>query len=189
MPVFQTPMARLRAWFSLTDDVTFTVRTSARIAKSIMPVVGKLTRDDWDGETYRWAVALWARWETPPLTLYQGEISLCRIHGPLLACSNGYRPAGGRVETTGFEANLTSEDAYQLDQCLRQAIERTIRRWAEERQGYANQNEPQPIDDATSPALQVASPLGRTRTGKREVPAESLAHPLSRLPGRGGDDA
>ena len=189
MPVFQTSMARLRAWFSPIDDVTFTVRTSARISKSVIPAVEKLIRDDKNGETYRWAVALWSRWETPPLTLYQGEISLCRIHGPLLGSSNGYRPAGGRIETTGFEANLSSEEAYQLDQRLRQAIEQTIRRWAEEQQGYVNENEQQQIDGVTRPPLAVASPRGRTRTRKREVPAESLAHPLSRLPGSGGDDA
>lgn len=189
MPVLQKRAARLRAWFSSTDDVTFSVRTSARIADFTIPIIQRLIRDDRVGETYRWAVALWFRWETPPLTLYQGEISLCRIHGPLLESSNGYRPAGGRIETTGFEVNLSSEEAYHLDQRLRQAIEQTIRTWAEEQQGYVNENEQQQIDGVTRPPLAVASPRGRTRTRKREVPAESLAHPLSRLPGSGGDDA
>lgn len=133
MPVLQKRAARLRTWFSSTDDVTFSVRASARTARFVIPVIEKLTREDLIGQTYRLAVALWGRWEQPPLTLYEGDVSLCRIHGPLLKGSAGYRPSGGLIETPGLHTSLTSAEAHELDQRLQKAIERVIREWAEER--------------------------------------------------------
>lgn len=190
MPIYSQPTARLRAWLFPADDVTFIVRTSARIARFVIPVIEKLIRDDRIGETYRCAVALWERWEAPPLTLYQGEISLCRIHGPLLKGDSAYRPSGGLIETTGFEANLTSEEAHRLDRRLRQAIERTIRTWAEERQGDAHENKLPPDGDVTSLPLEVTSPSGRHVSQKSKTPLRK-AQPTRKAGFRNaeGDDA
>ena len=84
------------------------------------------------GETYRCAVALWHRWDAPPLQLYQGTVSLCRIDGPSISDESGYRPAGGLVETPGLTANLSPDEAHDLDNRIKAAIETAIRAWADE---------------------------------------------------------
>ncbi|MDD2876454.1 MAG: hypothetical protein PHT60_04395 [Acidiphilium sp.] len=98
-----------------------------------MPIIEKLTRDDTVGETYRFAVALWHRWDVPPLNVYLGTASLFRIDGPpSITDERGYRPAGGLVETPGLTANLSPEEAHDLDNRIMVAIETTIRNWADE---------------------------------------------------------
>jgi hypothetical protein len=145
MPIFQNATARLHAWLFPDGDVIFTVRTRPRIAHFVLPIVEKLIGDDKVGETYRCAVAFWHRWNEPPLTIFQGTVSLCRIDGPLTKKKETYRPAGGLVETAGLTARLPSDEAHDLDQRLRAAIEKTIRDWAEERGAR-----PQPVTNKTN---------------------------------------
>ena len=132
MPVFQTIAARLHAPFFPKDVASFTVRTTPRIAQFVKPVIARLAREDRVGETYRCAVALWHRWEEPPLQVYQGTVSLCRIDGPSISDERGYRPAGGLVETPGLTADLSPDEAHELDNRIKAAIETTIRDWADE---------------------------------------------------------
>ena len=132
MPVFQTIAARLRARFFPEDAATVTVRTTPRIAHFVKPIIEMLTREGRTGETYRCAVALWHRWDAPPLQLYQGTVSLCRIDGPSISDESGYRPAGGLVETPGLTANLSPDEAHDLDNRIKAAIETAIRAWADE---------------------------------------------------------
>lgn len=132
MPVFQTIAARLYAPFFPKDVASFTVRMTPRIARFVMPIIEKLIRDDKVGETYRFAVALWHRWDVPPLNVYLGTASLCRIDGPLSIDENAYRPAGGLVETPGLTVCLSPDAAHDLDNRLKAAIEKTIRDWADE---------------------------------------------------------
>lgn len=129
MPVFQNIIASLHARFFPEADVTFTVRTTPRIAHFIMPIVERLIDDD--GERDRCALVLWFRWDEPPLTLYQGTASLCRISRSLITDEETPRPAGGWVETPGLTARLSSEEAQDLDNCLKMVIEKTIRDWAD----------------------------------------------------------
>ncbi len=132
MPVFGNIIACLHARFFPTDVATFTVRMPPRIARFVMPIIEKLIRDDRVGETYRCAVALWHRWDVPPINVYLGTASLCRIDGPSITDERGYRPAGGLVETPGLTARLSSEEAQDLDTRIKAAIETTIRTWADE---------------------------------------------------------
>ncbi|MCF3948801.1 hypothetical protein [Acidiphilium iwatense] len=132
MPAFQNIIARLHARFFLTDVATFTLRTTPRIAESVKPVIERLIRDDRFGETYRFGVALWHRWDVPPINVYLGTASLCRIDGPSITDERGYRPAGGLVETPGLTAHLSPDEAHDLDNRIRVAIEATIRNWADE---------------------------------------------------------
>ena len=132
MPVFQNITARLHARFLPEDVASFTVRTTPRIAHFVMPIIEKLIRDDRAGETYRFAVALWHRWDVPPLNVYLGTSSLCRIDGPSTSDERGYRPAGGLVETPGLTAHLSPDEAHDLDNRIKAAIETTIRNWADE---------------------------------------------------------
>ena len=132
MPVFQTIAARLHARFFPEDAVAFTVRTTPRIARFVKPIIEMLIRDNKIGETYRFAVAFWHRWDVPPLNVYLGTASLCRIDGPSISDESGYCPAGGLVETPGLTAHLSSDEAHDLDNRIKAAIETTIRDWADE---------------------------------------------------------
>lgn len=132
MPLFQTIAARLRARFFPEDAVTFSVRSTPRIAHFVEPIIEMLTREGRIGETYRCAVALWHRWDVPPLNVYLGTTSLCRIDGPSITDERGYRPAGGLVETPGLTAHLSPDEAHDLDNRIKAAIETTIRNWADE---------------------------------------------------------
>lgn len=132
MPVFQTIAARLHARLFPKDVATFTVRTTPRIADFVRPIIEKLIRNDKAGETYRLAVALWHRWDVPPLYVYLGSSSLCRIQGPSMTDERGYRPAGGLVETPGLTAHLSPDEAHDLDNRIKAAIETAIREWADE---------------------------------------------------------
>lgn len=133
MPVFQTISARLHARFFPEDDASFTVRTTPRIAHFVKPIIQKLIRDDRAGETYRFAVAFWHRCDVPPLNVYLGTASLFRIDGPpSITDERGYRPAGGLVETPGLTAHLSPDEAHDLDNRIKAAIETTIRNWADE---------------------------------------------------------
>ena len=132
MPVFQNLVTRLYARFFPEDIATFAVRTTPRIAECVKPVIERLLQEDRAGETYRCAVSLWHRWDVPPLNVYLGTASLCRIDGPLLTDENAYRPAGGLVETPGLTVCLSPDAAHDLDNRLKAAIEKTIRDWADE---------------------------------------------------------
>ncbi|ABI62408.1 hypothetical protein [Granulibacter bethesdensis] len=132
MLVFQNIIARLHVRFLPEDVARFTVRTTPRIARFVTPIIEKLIRDDRTGETYRFAVALWQRWDVPPLNVYLGSSSLCRIDGPSTLDESGYRPAGGLVETPGLTAHLSPDEAHDLDNRIKTAIETTIRNWADE---------------------------------------------------------
>ncbi len=132
MPVFQNLAARLYTRYFPKDVATFTVRVTPRIAHFVIPIVERLIRDDKIGETYRCAVALWHRWDEPPLTMYQGTVSLCRVNGPSLTAEGANLPAGGLVEAPGLTARLSSQEAHNLDNRLKTAIEQTIRDWADE---------------------------------------------------------
>ncbi len=132
MPVFQSITARLHARFFPEDVASFTVRMTPRIAHFVMPIIEKLIRDDRIGETYRFAVALWHRWDVPPLNVYLGTSSLCRIDGPSTSDERGYRLAGGLVETPGLTAHLSPDEAHDLDNRIKTAIETAIRAWADE---------------------------------------------------------
>ncbi len=132
MPVFQNIPARLHARFLAKDVASFTVRMTPRIGRFVMPIIEKLIRDDKTGETYRCAVAFWHRWDVPPLNVYLGSASLCRIDGPATSDESGYRPACGLVETPGLTAHLSPDEAHDLDNRIKAAIETTIRNWADE---------------------------------------------------------
>ncbi|UNC14056.1 hypothetical protein FE249_07465 [Acidiphilium multivorum] len=132
MPVFQSIVARLHGRFFPEDVATLTVQTTPRIGFFVKPIITRLTRDDKIGETYRFAVALWQRWDVPPLNVYLGTASLCRIDGPSTSDERGYRPAGGLVETPGLTAHLSPDEAHELDNRIKATIETTIRDWADE---------------------------------------------------------
>lgn len=116
----------------VSETETFTFRATPRIAHFVRPIIERLIRDDDIGETYRCIVALWHRSDAPPLYVYQGTTSFCRIEGPLFKAGQGSVPSGGIVETPGLTAHLSAVDAEDLDTRIKEAIEATIYEWAEE---------------------------------------------------------
>ena len=129
MSIFRNGMARLGLPLFQGGRVTLRFCMTARIARYLAPLIGKLAADDPDGETYRCAIAAWQHSKRPPLAIYQGDLSTCRIDGPLQNAGRHYLPLGGLIETPGVTAHLNPVEAEALDRHLRAAIDRTIRAW------------------------------------------------------------
>ena len=137
MPIFQNVAARLHAWLCPSDTVVFTARTSARIARPMIPAIQKMLADNRDGVTYRFSIGHWFRSPRPPLAYYLGTVSLCRIDGPSQDApadypNADYLPVGGLVETPGTTANLSPFEAADLHRRIKGAIEREIVTWTTE---------------------------------------------------------
>lgn len=94
-------------------------------------IIEKLITDDKIGESYRCVTSHWFRYDVPPLAYHHDSISTCVI-SDLLAHGKACRPAGAIIETLGFDVRLPSEDAHDLDQQIRIAIESTIVDWIAE---------------------------------------------------------
>ncbi|MBU6419182.1 MAG: hypothetical protein KGQ79_05570 [Proteobacteria bacterium] len=132
MSILHNIAVSLRPRLFAREVTILTVQTTPRIAECVKPVIEMLIRPDRAGETYRCAVALWHRWDAPTLNVYLGTASLCRVDGPSTSDERGYRPAGGLVETPGLTAHLSPDEAHDLDNRIKVAIETTIRQWADE---------------------------------------------------------
>lgn len=129
MPIFRNGRPRLGLPLFQGGRVTRRICMNARIARYLMPFIEKLAADDPDGETYRCAIAAWQHSKRPPLAIYRGTLSSCRIDGPLQKAGRHYLPLGGLIETPGVTAHLNPIEAEALDGLLRAAIEQTIRAW------------------------------------------------------------
>lgn len=123
-------------WLRPGNRVTLRFRVHPRIAREAFPLIERLLADTPDGETYRFAIGFWRHAERPPLTVYRGDSSTCRIDGPLQAAARTYFPLSGLIETLGVTAHLTPFEANALDQRLRDAIERVICAWTAEHELY-----------------------------------------------------
>ncbi|MFS3137491.1 hypothetical protein ACLRDC_19335 [Gluconacetobacter sacchari] len=147
-------------WLRLGNRVTLRFRVHPRIAREALPLIEKLLADTPDGETYRFAIGFWRHAERPPLTVYRGDSSTCRIDGPLQAAARTYFPLGGLIETPYVTAHLTPFEAQALDMRIRDAIEHVIRAWTAEHE----------LDD-----LPPVDPLFDRQTADREALA-LIAH-------------
>jgi hypothetical protein len=132
MPIFHAALD----WLRPGNRVTLRFRVHPRIAREALPLIEKLLADTPDGETYRFAIGFWRHAVRPPLVVYRGDSSTCRIDGPLQAAARTYFPLGGLIETLGVTVHLTPFEANALDQRLRDAIERVIRAWVAEHELY-----------------------------------------------------
>ncbi|MCQ9156785.1 hypothetical protein [Acidomonas methanolica] len=132
MPIFRAMLH----WLHPGTRATLRFRVHPQIAREALPLIEKLLADTPDGETYRCAIAFWRHTERPPLTVYRGDGSTCRIDGPLQAAARTYFPLGGLIETPGVTAHLTPFEANALDMRIREAIEQVIRAWTAEHELY-----------------------------------------------------
>ena len=104
-----------------------------RTAAYVRPLVRKLIADDDDGETYRTALIDWHRAERPPLALYHGTTSFCRIDGPSQWVGDHPFPLGGLILSPGVTAHLDPFEAEALHGHMQGAVERAIRAWLADR--------------------------------------------------------
>lgn len=129
MPFFRDTAERLAALLRRDRNLPYRASVDSRIAPYVMSLFDKLAADDEDSETYRTALVAWHRSERPPLALYDGDTSFCRIDGPLEWAGTHALPLGGLVLTPGVTAHLDPFEAGELHDHMKSAIERAIRAW------------------------------------------------------------
>lgn len=129
MSIWRKAADRLTHFFRSDHKVRLHFTVDRRTARYVVPLIKKLIADGEDGETYRLALAAWQRAERPPLALYDGETSFCRIDGPYQWTGLRAFPLGGLVLSPGVTAHLDPYQASDLHLAMRAAIERAIRAW------------------------------------------------------------
>src|SRR3546814_4136074 len=82
MSILRKAVDRLANFFRFDHKVILRFAVDRYNASYVVPLIEKLIADGEDGDTYRSALAAWNRAERPPLALYDGETSFCRIDGP-----------------------------------------------------------------------------------------------------------
>ena len=129
MSIFRRVTDRLVDRFWAGRKVALHFTADYRIARRTAPLIKRLLADDEDGETCRNAIAPWSKAERPPLAVYQGAVSSCRIDGPLQWAGDHPVPLGGLVLSPGVTAQLNPFEASDLRDHMRAAIERAILAW------------------------------------------------------------
>jgi len=129
MSIFHRALDRLADALWAGRKVRLHITADYDTARYLLPLIKKLIADDEDGETYRTALIDWHRAERPPLALYDGEASFCRIDGPLQWAGDRRFPLGGLVLSSGVTAHLDPFEANALHDHMKAAIERAIRSW------------------------------------------------------------
>lgn len=129
MSILSNAVDRLTNFFRFDHKVTLRFTVDRYNAYYVVPLIEKLIADGEDGDTYRSALDEWNRAERPPLALYDGEASFCRIDGPYQWAGNHVFPLGGLVLCSGVTAHLDPYQASNLHFQMRAAIERAIRVW------------------------------------------------------------
>ena len=94
-----------------------------------VPLIRKLLAEGEDGDAYRTALIPWYEAERPPLAIYRGDVSTCRIDGPWQQAGRDGFPLGGLILSPGVTAHLDPFEARALHENMSQAIEGVILAW------------------------------------------------------------
>lgn len=148
MPIFRRAMDRLADFIWTGRKVNLRFTAEYRTACFAAPLITKLLAEDADGNTYRSAIVPWHRAERPPLDIYQGHTSFCRIDGPLQWVGNKPFPMGGLILSPGVTAHLNPFEAEELRDHMQQAIEAAIVAWVRDHDLYARPPIPVRFDRA-----------------------------------------
>lgn len=146
MSIFRRTMDR-RAdflWAGRKVNLRFTVEY--RTACYAVPLINKLLSEGKDGDTYRTALVPWHEAERPPLAIYQGETSRCRIDGPWQLAGHNCFPLGGLILSPGVTAHLDPFEARALHDKMQQAIEGVILTWVRDHDLHAPPPVPEHFD-------------------------------------------
>ena len=168
MPVFRKAVDRLAYLLRGDRRITYRAYIDARVAPYVTPLLDKIVADDEDGDTLRNSLIPWRRAQRPPIAIYRGDVSTCRIDGPWQVADAHWLPLGGLIVTSGVTAHLDPFEAQALHKRMQQAIEDTILAWVREHDLYALRHVPEEID------RKVADPAAKAMIlawafGQREV--------------------
>lgn len=167
MPIFRKAVDRLTDLLRQDSKVTYRAFINARIAPYVTPLLDKIVANDEDGDTIRNALIPWRRAERPPLAIYRGDVSTCRIDGPWQVAGHHWLPLGGLIVCPGVTAHLNPFEAQALHKRMQQAIEDTILAWVGEHDLYALRRVPEEIDrrktDPAAKAMIAAWAFGEPR--------------------------
>lgn len=148
MPIFRRAMDRLADFIWTGRKVNLRFTAEYRTACFAAPLITKLLTEDADGHAYRSAIVPWHRAERPPLDIYQGHTSFCRIDGPLQWVGNKPFPMGGLILSPGVTVHLNPFEAEELRDHIQQAIEAAIVAWVRDHDLYTRPPIPVGFDRA-----------------------------------------
>ena len=146
MPIIRKAVDRLADLLRRDSKITYRAFIDARIAPYVTPLLNRIIADDEDGDTLRNSLIPWRRAQRPPITIYRGDVSTCRIDGPWQVVDRHWLPLGGLIVTTGVTAHLNPFEAQALHARMQQAIEDTVRAWVRKHDLYALRHVPEEID-------------------------------------------
>jgi hypothetical protein len=168
MLIFHKAVDRLADLLRGDRKITYRAFINARIAPYVTPLLDKIVADDEDGDTLRNSLIPWRRAERPPIAIYRGDISTCRIDGPWQIADDHWLPLGGMLISTGVTAHLDPFEAQTLHRRMQQAIEETILAWVREHDLRARRRAPEEINrtvaDPVAKAMIAAWAFGQRET-------------------------
>ncbi len=150
MSIFHRAMDRLADFIWTGRKVNLRFTAEYRTACFVAPLIRKLLAEDADGHAYRNAIVPWHRAERPPLDVYQGHTSFCRIDGPLQWVGNKPFAMGGLILSPGVTAHLNPFEADELRDHMQQAIEAAIVAWVRDHDLYTRPPIPVKFDRSTA---------------------------------------
>ena len=170
MSVFRRVLSQMAKFRWPSRNFTLRISADPRVARYALPLIKKLLAEDDDGETYRTALKAWHRAERPPLALYHGTTSFCRIDGPSQWVGDHPLPLGGLILSPGVTAHLDPFEAEALHEHMQGAVERAIRAWIADRSRRAHPAVPVEFDrreaDHTAKAM-IAAWAARQERSRR----------------------
>ncbi|PTQ12667.1 hypothetical protein CLG96_00405 [Sphingomonas oleivorans] len=170
MPVFRKAMDWLADLPRRDRKVTYRASINARVAPHVMPLLNRIVADDEDGDTLRNSLIPWQRAERPPIAIYRGDLSTCRIDGPWQVAGDHWFPLGGLILSPGVTAHLNPFEAQALHRHMEKAIEDAIVAWVRDHDLHAMRPVPEEID--RKPADRAAKAMiAAWASGQREADA------------------
>jgi hypothetical protein len=137
MPVFRKAVDRLADLLRRDRKVAYTAFINARVAPHVTPLLDRIVADDEDGETLRIALLPWQCAERPPIAIYRGDISTCRIDGPWQVADDHRFPLSGLILSPGVTARLNPFEAQALHKHMEGAVEDAIVAWVRDHDLHA----------------------------------------------------
>lgn len=129
MPVFRKAVDRLADLTRRDHRITYRTFINARVVPYVTPLLDRIIADDADGDTLRNALIPWRQAQRPPIAIYRGDVSTCRIEGPWQVANEHWLPLGGLIVTSGVTAQLNPFEAQTLHRRMQEAIDDTILAW------------------------------------------------------------
>lgn len=146
MSIFHRALDRLADFIWTGRKVNLRFTAEYRTACYAVPIIKKLLAEGADGDAYRVALIPWHEAERPPYASYEGNISRCRIDGPLQEAGLDWLPLGGLILSPGVTAHLDPFEARALHEKMQQAIEGVILTWVRDHDLTAQPPVPEHFD-------------------------------------------